>query len=487
MTEKNKSPKVPRKKTPPKESSPPKKTPLKGKTKVETKPEATPRPETPALETFQNDEVAVVLERKSSCIVSLETTPTEILLKKAEDLALKKVRKDISLPGFRKGKVPKQMVEKKYGHAIQEQAKTEAAELAFRASMQLIKIPLLNDQSKVSFSLKSSDPASPVFLFSYETDPIIPKVDATAFQVSEEKPQEIGEKELEEAIKQMRFFYAKWNPVIDRGIQENDFIIIDLETADNPGEKVFADTRFEVSDTHMAGWMKKLVLGKKAGDVLKGVSDPKEDKKEGEESESMEKKDVVLTIKKVEEADLPPFDDALAKKAGAETVDKLKDYLKNLLQQKAVEKHDQEQREAINRFLLDQYPFDMPQSLIEAEKNHRKKQILQDQTRSKQIENFSAEEKKAMDLEITSQSEEAVRLFYLSRAIVRDSGIQVTKAEVEQEAKRTLQTFGPVRVNAQDIPQEVFALALSKVILRKAQDCIQSSATQAKKTPAAKV
>lgn len=437
------------------------------KQKTETKKEE----KIPAKETFSNEEVTVHVEKKPGCLISFEVEIHSPLRKKAEEQAFKQVRKEVEIPGFRKGKAPKDLIEKKYAPSIASQAKNDAADLAFQSALKLTQIPLLNQNTKVHFNIKSYSEESATFLYSYETLPNIPKVDPSGLDLEKPALQEIGEKELDEAVKQMRLFYAKWTPITDRGAEENDYVILDLQTLDEPNETVFSDTRFEVSDSHMASWMKKAILGKKTGEKVEATSEPDENASE-EEKASFEKKQVLLIIKKIEAAELPELNEEFAKKAGAENVEKLKEFLQNMLKQKSAEKQDKELREKLNRLLLENFPFDLPRSLIEAEKNHRKNQILRDPSRTKELASMSANDKRSMDEELFRQSEEAVRLFYLSRAIVREENIQISESEVENEARKTLQTFGPVHVDTKKIPEEVFALALSKMILQKAQNFV---------------
>ena len=87
---------------------------------------------------------------------------------------------------------------------------------------------------------------------------------------------------------------------------------------------------------------------------------------------------------------------------------------------------------------------------------------------------MTEEERKALDKELADESAAAVRLFYLSRKIVQDTKATITHKEVQEEAIAIVQGEAPRRVDPAEIPKEIFALALSKVILRKAQDAILS-------------
>jgi len=118
----------------------------------------------------------------------------------------------------------------------------------------------------------------------------------------------------------------------------------------------------------------------------------------------------------------------------------------------------------------------MPASLIASEKEHRKKQLEQDPKYRAQFQSFTEEQRQEADQVLYQKAEEAVRLFYISRSIIRNADIKVSESEVKAEAMKTLGSFGPVNIDPNKIPNEVFALALSKVILAKAQNFIMEKA-----------
>ncbi len=85
---------------------------------------------------------------------------------------------------------------------------------------------------------------------------------------------------------------------------------------------------------------------------------------------------------------------------------------------------------------------------------------------------MSQEDRRKFEENLFNESAQAVRLFYLSRQIVHDAKIPVTHKDIQDEAITLLQSHGNQRVEIEQIPKEVYALALSKVILAKAQESI---------------
>lgn len=430
---------------------------------------------------FSSEEAHVHVHYLPDCRVEMKVKTSPQLLKEARKNAAKNVSKEVTLPGFRKGRAPDEMIAKKFPNDVEKQMHKTLADLAFVAAQKVAKVPVLNNNSPISFDLKKQSPEEGAELvFTFETEPTIPSVDPSTFVAKPVERAEVGEKQLDEAIRQMRFFYAQWKPVQDRPIQNGDYIMIDLDTIDGENvQKVFHHIRFEVSKERMANWMKKMVEGGKAGDVLEGVSEPDETATDAEKEE-FKPKNVRLTILKVEEAILPEINEEFANKVGAKDVDHMRESISNLLNKQADDKVQTETREQVNQFLIENYLFDLPQSLIETEKKHRLAQAQLDPKFKAAHNKMSQDERKSLDEKLMVESNQAVRLFYLSRQIVQDAKIPVTHQEVQNEAISIYQSYGSRSPETDNLPKEIYALALSKVILAKAQDhVIQQSEKKA--------
>ena len=412
----------------------------------------------------------VEVHRKKACRIELNVKAPSEMVNQARKNAIKAVGKEVSLPGFRKGHAPQEMLLKQFPKDIERALHKELADLAFVSAQKEVNLPLLNQNGSVSFDLKKISEEGAELIFSFETEPKIPKVDPISFVKKEIARAAVEEKQIEEAIRQMRYFYAEWKLIQDRPIQEGDAIMIDLDTIDGEKiENVFHHIRFEVAKERMANWMKKLVAGAKIGDVLEGVSEADEDATEGEKGEFKSKR-VRITILKVEQAILPELDDAFAKKVGASDIAHMRQSITELLNRQADEKVKEGLREQVNDYLLQNYEFELPQSLIDTETKHRLQQSIQEPNAKAKWDRMSQEERKQLLQKMEVEATQAVRLFYLSRSIVQNEKIPITHQEVQQEAIHTARAHGMNQ--KEELPKELFALALSKVILAKAQDFV---------------
>lgn len=420
-------------------------------------------------DTPQNlQDVKVKIEKKPDCQIEMEVTAPPSLVKEAKKKAIKSIAKEIELPGFRKGKAPPEVVLKKHPEEVSKRWQKAIADESFIAAQEKERVSVLSTNSPITFKMDSYSDEGAKMTFSFETEPELPSIDSSKFTLKEVKRRKIEKKELDEYMKQLQLMYAEWNEAEDRPIKEKDYIILDIESleGEDKGQNIFSDTRFEVSKEAMAKWMKAAVLGKKKGDVIETVS--KVDK-EVSKDEQMPDKKVKITVKKIEEPKLLPLDDTFAKGLNFPSIKELTEYAEKMLNDKADQAKDTEERQQVNAFLLT-YDANLPKSLVESELNHRKKQQLENPAFKAKFENASKEEKESIEKEMLHSSKEAVLLFYLSRKVCEDAKIPIKYEEVEQESRMIMYKAGIY--DQKEISKEVQALSLSRLLLRKAQDYV---------------
>ncbi len=253
------------------------------------------------------------------CGVDIETTLTEDFMKKTYDEALRLVSKSISLPGFRKGKVPSYLVEKKHAEYVREEWKKLFSQKGFEKTLSLTKLQPANEK-QVSFSLKDFNEKEAVLSFSFETLPVVPEIDETKISLKKIKRNEVSSERVDDYIEAIRLHQAKWNPVKERALQKEDFADIDIQNSET-GEPVIEQKRVRLKKGHLSEWLIKLLTGMKEGETAEGTS--KEDKLIPHEGTFHPMK-CKVTVHSIFEAELPEADDAFARSVQAESMADLK-------------------------------------------------------------------------------------------------------------------------------------------------------------------
>jgi trigger factor len=428
---------------------------------------------------FQDDDVTVHVHRKPASRVEFEMHVSAKITKSAHKHAIKEVAKEVSLPGFRKGKAPDHLVEKNYPGQIDQRWQELIASQAMKDGEKLSKIAPLARNSRVSFSMKRHDLENGADLsISFETEPLVPNVNPKDLELKKVERPIVDETRVTETIRQVLFFFAKWEPIETRAVEQGDFVLLDVDDMEQGfPQPIFNNTRFEVAEKKMAKWMLDLVIGKQKNESADGVSLPDDDASE-EEKAAFKPKNVRLTIRLIERAELPELDDAFAKQLGVENLKDLHEQISRLLNKQADAHVQSYLREQVNEQLLLKYPFDIPHSLVERETQFRMRHLLQDPEFQKYWMGMSDHDRQNSVKSIFEQSQKAVRMFYLCRKIAEDAKITVSPKDLPAPASNALEMLlQPAQPSPYGGEPEVQqAEAFSRILLEKTEDFLIANA-----------
>jgi trigger factor len=427
---------------------------------------------------FANDQVKFIVHHRPASRVEFEVEASPSLVKSAQEAAAKRVGKEVTLPGFRKGKAPDTLVLKNYSKQVDKDWQECIANLAFRECQKLANISMLSGDPKISFTMKNHSLEGAQLILGFEIEPVVPTIDPKKIELKKIERPEVNAEKVEETIRQLLLFFAEWTKILDRPVREKDFVILDVDIIEtDPPTKLFSNVRFEVTDRSMAQWMKVLVLGKTRGEMLEGISTPDADASE-KDKEKLTPKKVRIALKEIEEASIPELNDTFAQNVGAASVEEMRHKIEKLLHKKA-DDHVQEQlREQLSNLLLTTYPFDIPVSLIDRETRFRLQQLGKDAEFVKHWNQMTSEARKRTVGSIAEQSEKAVRMFYLCRKILSDAQIKVSPGDIPNSPTTPLDLLLGERrdIHPQENNEVHQAEAFSRLLLEKAEDYLISNA-----------
>jgi trigger factor len=427
---------------------------------------------------FQNDLIRFTLHQRPQCVVECDVEALEPLVLKAHQHAVRAVAKQVSLPGFRKGKAPEAMICKNHPKEIDQEWQQAIADLCVKECIKLGTIRLLARDPRITYKMKSHSLKGALLSLFLEIEPLIPHVDAQKMQKQPIKRPDVNDEKIDETIRQSLLFFATWEAVHDRPIQQGDFVSLDVDIIETtPAIPLFSNTRFEVTDKSMAKWMFDLVIGKNKGDQVEGISTPDENASEEEKQELTNKK-VCLTIRSVDTALLPALDDAFAKQVGVATVAEMRENITRLLNNQADAHVLEEERKQVSTFLLDSCPFDLPLTLIRKETEFRFHQLWNDTSFQQYWQNLSQEEKTKIIQTVQAQSEKAVRLFFLCRQLLTDASLPVLPEDLDTPSQTPLDALVDIQNQTPEKSPEIRqAEAYSRCVLEKAQDFVWRNAS----------
>ncbi len=436
--------------------------------------ENTPPTNTSTAE-FKNEHLTVKIEKLPNCIAKLNITVVPIASQAAYTKALKDVSKEVSIPGFRKGKAPLEVIKKNYAKFVEKEWENHLMNTSVAEALQLLQLDVYREGIKAArFVKKSKDSDSEIFI-EVEHLPEVPSIIMNEITLNNVEPETVSDQEVETELKAMQLNIATWEPNPEKIIEENDYVDLDIVAADNPNELLCEDMRFIVDKEQMSPWMYQALIGAKTGDVKEGINDKAAEK--ADEQESLPTK-FQLTVKGVFTPVLPELNDDFAKKYQADHLDDLKEKVRQVLIRNAESNAQTAIKNQLVEKLLEKYPFDIPTREYAHE---RKVQLNRIQEKLKNP-NLSQLEKLRMAQEVETYAKKLpdhYKMFYLAKKFARDHNIQVSQEEMYNATMRQLmesQNSQNSLIDSSMDPHLMHSIVFNHLILEKVVEYIVKQA-----------
>ena len=340
--------------------------------------------------------------------------------------------KSAQIPGFRKGHVPANVLERKYGDAIKADALSEIIDKSlneiFEKETENRPLPY---QQPVMDQVPEFD-VSKDLTYTVTFD-VFPKVEVKDFAGIEVKEPQVtvGDKELEDELK---------------AIQERNAVVMDKK-ADETAEKdniVTVDYK-EENGENRNGYV--FTVGS-ADDIYKISDDVIGMKKDETKEVSKDDKKITLTVKAIKTRQLPALDDDLAQDVSEKfkTLDDLKADIKRNLEVAKTRKIAEIKSQSLLEQLVEKNAFDIPASMLAAELDGRWRMMAQQfQTSPEQLEKMiaaSGQTKEAMLEQWTGDSEKMLKSRIIVDSLLRSKNISVTLEEIEAQYAKIAEDGG---------------------------------------------
>jgi trigger factor len=393
--------------------------------------------------------VKVTTEKLPKSLLALDIELDREQVEKGLDRAARRLSQKYNIPGFRKGKAPRFIVENYFGRpALLEEASDDLINKAFRDALEQASVEPVGQANLENVSFE----AEPFhFRVTVPVEPSVTLADYRAINVPLEIP-EITEEMLDDAMESRRERHVVLRDLEEeRPVQSGDQLTVELEaivdgeslderepgTAPPPSTVVMEEKR-------LAPGLYEGLLGATVGQVVEVASRMPED----HSNERVAGKDVQFIVKvtKIQERLLPEWEELPALEEFEGALDELREKTRAELVETA---RDNAERSVIDTYiqrLVEQSEYDLPDILIEREADR----LLQQQeyyqyerygVTAEQVYQIQNRKREDIVQTMLPQGEERLKINLALREVARAEALQIGNEEIEAEVDRLVDQY----------------------------------------------
>jgi len=421
-------------------------------------------------------------ERLEDGRVRLRVEVDGAALRPAIDSIYRKWANDIKVPGFRKGKVPRQMIDARVGlDVIREEALREALPGLYRDALRAEDLDAITSPEVEVVEFEPE--ASLVFEATVDVRPEVVLPDFSTLKVAA-PPAEVTDDDVNEQLDRLRDRFAELEPV-NRAAKRGDFVLIDLNGYQN-GEPVEGATApdylYEIGSGNGPPKLDAELDGERAGSILKftdTVHIHTDDERGGGDVDHshMEEINFTVLVKEVKAKKLPPLDDDFAKTVGEfDTLEELKEDVSTRMAEMKQQMAQEQLRSHVLEALVDAVQLDPPEKLVEEEFNHRLAHFEADLQQHGLTMDDYGRQAQLTELEIRRDIREqvvrSIKAELILEQVAKEAELDVEDDEIGQEIALAAMRSGrdPKEVAEQVVKSGRLATVAADVLRRKALD-----------------
>jgi trigger factor len=390
-----------------------------------------------ATQEFSNDNIRVNVEKKPGCVVALEIFVRPEATQAAYKKAVKTISKQVTIPGFRQGKAPDEMIKKRYPADVDSEWRNILMNMAFQEGASLAGLyPWKQEKIKSSVEELSLENGGRV-KFNFEAEPTIPSLECAELTLKKVEKVPVTEELIKKRLEIVRGMQCDFEEVKDRPVQEGDAVWLQVESLEqDPPRLLSKNDYFEINKERIGEWMHALLIGANKDQAIEGTSHPNSNVS-AEEKARFHPVKYRLTVKNIKKKILLD-DEAFLKRVGADSMENLLGVIRQRLESEEVMRVHQELKSQLWDSLLAKHPFDVPGSLFDEEV----RDIMKKKIRNLHEIGMADEAIRQKEPELRTEAEKDVlhhlRMLFITRQVAANNRIQPSKDEVSEKTILTM-------------------------------------------------
>ena len=362
-------------------------------------------------------------------------------LGKEIDQAYKAIAQQVNIPGFRRGKAPRQLIDARFGRGpILEQVVNDMLPTRYEQALAENDLNPLGQPDIDVTKIEDND----VVEFTAEID-VRPEIEVPDFtQISVTVPElKVDDAAVDAELDTLRERFGELKDT-KRKLKKDDFAIIDLEATIN-GEKLEdASTEgltYRVGADDLMDGLDKAIKGLKTGEEAEFTSEIQYGDHKGEEAT------VKVTVQQTKERKLPELDDDFAQLASEfDTVEELRNSTREQVEENAKAQQAADIRDEVLKAALAQTEFALPESVVDEQVHNQLHQLLgqmaHDENAFAQLLEAQGTTREEFDAQSREQAEESVRTQLFLDAVADQEQPEVSQQELTDHILFTAQSYG---------------------------------------------
>ena len=367
-------------------------------------------------------------------------------VEKALQAAYLKERKRISLPGFRKGKVPRQMIEKMYGPEVfYDDAANHMISEAYGKAYDECELEIVSQPRVEVTQLEKGKP----FIFTAEVA-VKPEVTLGEYKglKVDKVSVEVTDEEVDAEIEKERERNARTVEVTDRAVQDKDEVTLDFEGfVDGEAFEGGKGEDYPLtigSGAFIPGFEDQLIGAEIGKEMEVKVTFPEE-----YQAKELAGKEAVFkcTVKAIKAKELPELDDEFASDVSeeGETMDEYKAVVRGKIKErKEREAKEKKENQTVEQAVANA-EIDLPEPMVDLQARQMAddfaRRIMQQGMSLEQYFQFTGLSEEKMMEELKPQAEKRIRTRLVLEAIVAAENIEVSDERLEEELKKMADAY----------------------------------------------
>jgi trigger factor len=365
----------------------------------------------------------------------------------ALDQAFKKVSKDVEVPGFRKGKIPRKLFESRFGV---ESLYQDAVDIVLPdAYVKAIDETGLEPVAQPDVDIETIEQGEPlVFTATVTVKPEVTLGEYKGLEV-EEQSAEVTDEDVDHEIEHQREHHAELVVKEEGKIEEGDTVVMDFEgfmdgEAFDGGKG--ENHSLEIGSNQFIPGFEEEMIGKETGeDTEIKVTFP-----EDYHAEELAGKEATFKVKihEVKYKELPELDDEFAKDVDdeVETLDELKKKKREELETQRKQDAENQKREALIEEASENTEVDIPAAMVDTELDQMMKEFEQQlQAQGMTMEmysQFSGQDQDGLKEQMREDAEKRVKTNLTLEAIANKEELEATDEDVDAELENMASMYG---------------------------------------------